>query len=178
MRILYTIFISIIISECSAISLVQAQTEPRPISEEIRSYLDQLRNAGYLINHCKDSAGSDEEFDKFWDLSMKKRATEEWVAERFNNEDMSMLTFDYVPDSDTDFHETIAEFVNDKGGCTDTFLTELSQQIDIIKSQIIKADPTEVELAPWWMLLIWLAIFGILVEFAKFILNLFKSKRN
>ena len=158
----------LILPLCFAVSSVQGQTQPRPIPEDIKSDLMKLRHAGYLIDYCKDSATSDEELDKFLNLHMKKRATEERLIEIYNNENPDKYTFEYSPDLHPNFNKTIAAFVNDRGGCTDKLVTEITREIQIIRGS---------RPVPRWVLLIWGAVLGVIFfKFAKFSFNLFKGK--
>ena len=158
----------LILPLCSAFSIVHAQTQPIPIPEDIKSDLMKLRHVGYLIDYCKDSATSDEELDKFSDLHMKKRATEERLIEMYNNENPDKYTFEYAPDLHPDFNKTIAAFVNDRGGCSDKFITGITREIQIIRGN---------RPVPRWVLLIWGAVLGVIFfKFAKFSFNLFKGK--
>ena len=86
----------------------------------------------------------------------------------YNNENPDKYTFEYSPDLHPNFNKTIAAFVNDRGGCTDKFITGITREIQIIRGS---------RPVPRWVLLIWGAVLGVIFfKFAQFIFKSFKGK--
>ena len=161
---------------CSG-ALAEERSDSRVVPEQIKSdYLPYLGVIEQLAILCAtDSTLSATEAQKFWDVASKKRNTVEWVSERFNDDLIPILAIDYDSASN---EKGYFEQIKSRGGCNKSLLSELDLEIENVKSFIRRDDPVIVTDAPWWMMLIGLAMLTVLMKASEFLYGLFGGKRD
>lgn len=144
------------------------------IPKKVITHLKYLAVIEKLADLCAlDSTLTASEAQSFWDIAIKKDDTVNWAMERFNDENLFLITTDWESSNHEQFY---LDQINSHGGCNNSLLVKLRKEIDEVKAAIRNDSPTITKDSPIWMLILFVVCISVIFIILKFILNLFGIK--